>query len=615
MIDSNLAKKCAKWYKKVLLFIIVAFTLQSQSHSNCDAFFRVGSLRLSSLVIHLSDFSVFSDSNDGGAFAPLVGTMEEMGTSKGRISMIIDKIVDNGVENADEIIAIARDFVENNRPEFLTEVLSRDFDLKPIEAHVLRSALTILSVRGTSLKKIGGKQSSTAIATANAALASTTASGTTTASTETTTNSKTPWKKIRVAKRDLNDEAGKYGIDKDSISAEMALQLAAFESFMVTVAVNSQDPPIRKVTADVYMRHCRLFLGWWQREANQGNQISNLQQIFTSKEKSSAEPIFHFIQWLRTSRKISSSYEANVLRGLTKLAKFRFARESLANPSYGEKSYEDIPMIKELRKLHTFAGRQSKLSPRASDESKKWISWTEFLDVVKASKVTLDKQILSLQQEEYSSLGLNATHNNLTKKKKAVAELFQKFLLLSFLSNVPDRQRTFRELEIDKTFFFDSSTSPPCYVIRHSMQDYKTGKAYGERPPLVIAHELTPLIDEFIQKWRPLLQPKTQKFFVQSRTGNPLTQDSVYQIVSRTIFNYCGKKCNPHLLRDSIVTHVRDTDASEKELEALAIYMGHSINMQRNSYDRRTLKQKVSPAVNLLRSLSSSTSTSTSSSI
>jgi hypothetical protein len=56
-------------------------------------------------------------------------------------------------------------------------------------------------------------------------------------------------------------------------------------------------------------------------------------------------------------------------------------------------------------------------------------------------------------------------------------------------------------------------------------------------------------------------------------------------------------------LRDMIVTHVRGSDASEKELEALALYMGHSIAMQRNSYDRRTTEQKVAPAVELLRNV------------
>jgi hypothetical protein len=41
-----------------------------------------------------------------------------------------------------------------------------------------------------------------------------------------------------------------------------------------------------------------------------------------------------------------------------------------------------------------------------------------------------------------------------------------------------------------------------------------------------------------------------------------------------------GKRTTPHLVRDMIVTHLRGGDASEKELEALAIYMGHSIAMQ-----------------------------------
>ena len=44
-------------------------------------------------------------------------------------------------------------------------------------------------------------------------------------------------------------------------------------------------------------------------------------------------------------------------------------------------------------------------------------------------------------------------------------------------------------------------------------------------------------------------------------------------------------------------------EVSERDLEALALYMGHSINMQRTSYDRRTVNQKVAPAVKLLQSV------------
>mmetsp|Transcript_22418 Transcript_22418/g.41739 ORF Transcript_22418/g.41739 Transcript_22418/m.41739 type:complete len:88 (-) Transcript_22418:206-469(-) len=82
-----------------------------------------------------------------------------------------------------------------------------------------------------------------------------------------------------------------------------------------------------------------------------------------------------------------------------------------------------------------------------------------------------------------------------------------------------------------------------------------------------------------------------------------MTGDSIFQRVVRCCFKYTGKCVNPHLLRDIIVTHVRETNASEKELEALALYMGHSIQMQRTSYDRRTLNSKVAPAVKLMQTM------------
>lgn len=77
------------------------------------------------------------------------------------------------------------------------------------------------------------------------------------------------------------------------------------------------------------------------------------------------------------------------------------------------------------------------------------------------------------------------------------------------------------------------------------------------------------------------------------------------QVVSRAVFKLTGRKTNPHMLRDSIVTHVRGQDVTEKQLEALALYMGHSLAMQKSSYDRRTLGEKVAPAVSLIQSLGS----------
>jgi integrase len=186
-------------------------------------------------------------------------------------------------------------------------------------------------------------------------------------------------------------------------------------------------------------------------------------------------------------------------------------------------------------------------------------------------------------------------------EQQNIAEAYQRYLILAFFANIPDRQRTMRELEIEKTLVKDEQTG--CWTVKHGPDDYKTGKSYGERPAMPLAEELSPAIDDFLNNWRPALQPSTNFLFVQSRTGKPLTGDSVFQRVSRCCFKYTGKRTNPHLLRDMIVTHVRESDASEKELEALALFMGHSLHMQRTSYDRRTLTNKIAPAVKLMQSL------------
>ena len=182
-----------------------------------------------------------------------------------------------------------------------------------------------------------------------------------------------------------------------------------------------------------------------------------------------------------------------------------------------------------------------------------------------------------------------------------IAVLYQQFLVLAFFAIIPDRQRTIRELALGSTFVQEDLGSGTQWIVRHGPDDYKTGKAYGSRPPLPVSLELSPWVDDFISRWRPHLQPRGEHLFSQPRGGAAMTADSVYQLVGRCCYRHTGKRTNPHLLRDMVVTHVRSaTSASEKDLEALALYMGHSLQMQRQSYDRRTVSQKVAPAVALL---------------
>ncbi|KAL3907992.1 MAG: hypothetical protein SGILL_008652, partial [Bacillariaceae sp.] len=401
---------------------------------------------------------------------------------------------------------------------------------------------------------------------------------------------------------------GDYGETMPKLAAELD---QGFYDFMTKPSTLSQEDPIRPATAKIYMTHAKLFLGWCIKVNNHDDSpVSNdpasasIYDIVPNKEKESADRIIQFVLWLR-SRDVSVSYEANLLRGIIKLLKFRFAKESESDPLDGKNTFDDIPVIREVRKLHRDANKRQKLAPRSSDEQKKWISWKDYTRVVENAK----NEVLDLMKEYQQQPPFQELPPFKQKaaegKQRRIADAYVRYLILAIFASIPDRQRTIRELEIGRTLVKDGATG--FWTIRHGPDDYKTGKHYGERPAIQLAQELTPAIDEYIKNWRPSLKPSSDFLLVQSRTGKPLTADSIFQRVVRACHKYTGHKVNPHLLRDIIVTHVRETDASEKELEALALYMGHSIQMQRSSYDRRTLSAKVAPAIKLMESVNSNT--------
>ena len=405
-------------------------------------------------------------------------------------------------------------------------------------------------------------------------------------------------------RRKQNKSNVSYGLLDDSAMRHplLAHDLDKFWEFMTKPTPLAQEEPLRPATATVYLRHAKLYLGWYLSHRTPdllGDQTPtndaalSLSSVFSSPDAGAAAPLIDFVLWLRSERSISASYEANVLRGLSKLVKFRFAHCSTAPPSSATHAYDDVPLVLELRKLHRVANRQQRLSPRSSNEQRKWISWPEYLGVVEACRV----HALQLLQASARQTPINP--ESVTSQDRAIAVALQRYLVLAIFANVPDRQRTVRELEVGRTLIWDDASM--CWCIRHAPQDYKTGKTYGERPPLQLPASLSEVLSAFHQHWRQCLRPSGAALFVQPRTGKSLTSDSVYQLVSRACYEHTGRRTNPHLLRDMIVTHVRDaSQASEKELEALALFMGHSLHMQRTSYDRRTLTRKVAPAVQLL---------------
>ena len=384
-----------------------------------------------------------------------------------------------------------------------------------------------------------------------------------------------------LARQRKNDD---YGLTVKGLERQFPTLYQEYQDWNSYMTLPNQfgrhEPPIREATASTYLRHARLFWGWYtsrtetQDRDDHHNPDLSLYTIIPDSSKESVQPILHFLRFLNEERQASHSYQANILRGLVKLTKYRFRTID------SQDELDKLPILMELRKQHRQANQQPVV--RTSNEDLKWLSWPEFLGVVN-----------TLKQEVQARKTSN-------ENPKQTANMYQKYLILAIFASIPDRQRTVRELVIEKSFVKKDGQ----WCIQHRPQDYKTGKTYGMRPLLRLNTQMTADIDDFIHRWRSFLLPKTDHLFCQVRTGQPLTQDSVYQIVARTCFQYTGKRTNPHLLRDMIVTHVRgNSEATEAQLEALALYMGHSLAVQRASYDRRTLSQKVEPAIDLLEKL------------
>eukprot|EP01097_Dermamoeba_algensis_P005863 TRINITY_DN3696_c0_g1_i1.p1 TRINITY_DN3696_c0_g1~~TRINITY_DN3696_c0_g1_i1.p1 ORF type:complete len:601 (-),score=105.46 TRINITY_DN3696_c0_g1_i1:640-2442(-) len=390
-------------------------------------------------------------------------------------------------------------------------------------------------------------------------------------------------KELRLTNK--TEEQADYCLKDSEIDEDLQTEFKEYYKFMTTDFYGQQEKKLRAVTAKLYITVLRLVLGWIKNNKQFSGKLT-LHSILPNSSRESARVLYDYVLWLEQDRKASTSHRLNVIKGCLKLAKFLFHNESKIDPQEGEKPYSDLPIVKELRKLRIMTFKKAINDLKYANEELKWLDWNDYLRCVEQARMLAD-----------------TTHN---KKGQEIplpvrAMSYQKFLLLALLAFVPDRSRTFRELEIGRTLLKKGEQ----WWIKHGPEDYKTGGTYGDRPPILIHPSLNQHLENFIENWRPKLSP-SHKFLFTQQSGKPPGKDFIRTLFTSIIFRLTGKKTNPHLVRDMIVTHLRQSNATEKELEALAMYMGHSLSMQKSTYDHRTKAQKIAPAVELINNLNKS---------
>ncbi|KIZ03806.1 hypothetical protein MNEG_4154 [Monoraphidium neglectum] len=209
--------------------------------------------------------------------------------------------------------------------------------------------------------------------------------------------------------------------------------------------------------------------------------------MFPSVEEAGVTHAFDFVQFLVNERKANPRTQFNVLAACVHVVRFLYHGESKvdrANPK--AVPYSDLPVMAALKQLVSKAHKAVKkargaraAAPLVADERLKWLEWDEFLGLVR--------------------------------------ELH---------GECADRQRTLRELQLGRTLVKEDGR----WLIRHTAADYKTGKLYGQRPPLVIASFLYPELEAYINEFRAELNPSHDFLFTRVLGGGPLTDKALYDM-------------------------------------------------------------------------------------
>lgn len=281
-------------------------------------------------------------------------------------------------------------------------------------------------------------------------------------------------------------------------------------------------------------------------------------------------------------------------------------------------NYEDIAVVRKLRVLRGSL-------PKDPNKIKELpLTWEEILKVREAFKKQVD--------DHFYYENNDAIFYKLNTEKSFIAQDFQRFLMLCFLTIIPPiRRRSIAELEMGRTLkygLFDNSGFTPSkylkegqiarYYYHFNVKDYKTGKAYGEfiaELPNKNLGDGTYFYD-YLNKWfyegyrdAMLRHQQTHTYlFVKtydrtartfegksSIAGDPMGYGTFSGMVGNLTKKYTGVTLHPHIFRTIYRTYLVNRGASSAELESAAFFMQHSEEMARKTYTVQSILDKLNP--------------------
>jgi len=260
----------------------------------------------------------------------------------------------------------------------------------------------------------------------------------------------------------------------------------------------------------------------------------------------------------------------------------------------------EIPIFKRLKSLAESIDKRTKNTPPTVPFISKSVPWEVIIQVLERLRAEASEEVFETNR---------ASRRNFYYS-------IQTFLSLAFMAVIPPlRPRVFYELELGETFvkgIYENSIFIPASNLKnpdealwyiHLMpHQYKTGKIYGEwwsKMPNVEfpdGKKLYDYIDVWLKDGRNYGKECNHNyFFRRKQTYEQLNSHAWRQRLERAFFRLTGVPVSPKELRKIYVTFLKDSGATEAELEAAAIAMQHSRRMQSSIYDKQTQINKIAP--------------------
>jgi hypothetical protein len=446
-----------------------------------------------------------------------------------------------------------------------------------------------------------------------------------------------------------------YGLRSEQVSKALKAETESFYQFRTaTHWPNRPDEPVKASVVDHEIRVIFQVLGWVH--SHRGVPLEELAlstlipsvelKYAVSKEAATIMAtkagdyvdrwICEFCNFLTEERGAKSpKTHQGYLSPILAVAKFQYHKEITS------KDYREVPAVEVLRQRITLIGKEFKNYVSAVDMDKKWLDLPEVL-----------KQIvepLRLECQPKSARGSVRTGT-------ATASSFQRYILWGFLTYAPPRrQQELRGLKIvlecpvkrsvdvpadglyqplptghnrDRNYGYLYKTPDGRWIRDTTPECYKTGKAYGHQELEIpnVQFDDGRCFYDYLEAWlygyyiksdgmwqscgatfhpdeqkvgclragRLEFSPNHNFVFVQ-HNGKPYTQSAIRQYLSTAAHALTGQRVNPHLVRDIFATYFLDNGVPDSDVASLAYAMGHSQEMLRASYDRRTPSQKHRP--------------------